>query len=173
MANPAAPQDANGVNIGFGIDDNGGADRAAWLRILDAAVVDDETTPSGTLPVSAVPNSDGAGLDVFNGTTSDGGTAVSTTAVEVKASAGKLYGWYFYNPNDEVVFVNFYNTAQGSVTVGTTNPLFQIALPAGAAGHVFPPIGIAFSTAITVSSTKTAGSNTANDSQIDLVLFYK
>lgn len=172
MANPAAPQDANGVNIGFGIYDNASTAEAAWLSVFGAAAVGTATTKSGLLGVAAQPATTG-GLTTFNGTTSDGGTAVSTTAVAVKASAGQLYGWYYYNPNDEVVFVAFYNTAQGSVTVGTTNPLFQLALPAGAAGHVFPPIGIAFSTAITVSSTKTAGSATANDSQIDLVLWYK
>ena len=43
------------------------------------------------------------------------------TTRAIKASAGKLKGYYIYNPNAAAAYVNVYNTAQGSVTVGTTN----------------------------------------------------
>lgn len=242
MANPASPQDANSVNIGFGIYLDGANDAAAWIRILNAAVVADETTKSGAVSVGSMVVHDAAdvaavgpiklggyakaaapsdvsgdadivnawflrngaqavnltaagaliagdatrgldvspnphtagGLSTFNASGADGAdTAVLTsTAVAVKASAGQLYGYYIYNPNDEVSVVNFYNIAQGSVTVGTSTTKLQLTIPAGAAANVALPYGIAFSTAITVSATKTAGSATAPDVGLDVQLYY-
>lgn len=116
------------------------------------------------------------GLSTFNGTTSDGGAGapgITSTAVAVKASAGQVYGWYIFNPNDEVSFVNIYDVAAGGVTVGTTNPLFQIPVPPGAAANLSGTHGITFGTAISVSATKTAGSATAPDVVMEVVLFYK
>jgi hypothetical protein len=104
---------------------------------------------------------------------SDGSSILVATAQAAKASAGVLYGYYAYNPEAAVTFVHFYNTAQGSVTVGTTNPLFTIAIPAGAAANLALPYGIAFSTAITVAATTTAGGNTAPSTGVSLVVFYK
>jgi hypothetical protein len=121
-----------------------------------------------TLPFPATQG----GLSTFNGTSSDGGTALTSTAQAVKASAGQLYGWFIYNPNDEVSYVNVYNVAAASVTVGTTNPLFHIPIPAGQGANVAFPFGIAFSTAISAAATKTAGSNTAPDTAMEVVLFY-
>lgn len=130
------------------------------------------TNDVGALWTTTVPSTNG-GLSTFNGTSSDGGTALTNTAQAVKASAGQLYGWYIYNPNDEVSYVNVYNTASGSVTVGTTNPLFQIPVPPASAANILGGVGIAFGTAISASATKTAGSNTAPDVAMECVLFYK
>lgn len=243
MANPAAPQDANAVNIGFGIYLDGANDAAAWIRILAAAVVADETTKSGAVSVggmrvhdatdepligpikfggyakAAAPSDVSAdadivnawflrngaqavnltaagaliagdatrGLDVsprphtagglssFNASGADGAdnAVLTNSAVAVKASAGQLYGYYIYNPNDEASMVNFYDIAQGSVTVGTSTTKLQLTIPAGAGANVMGTHGITFATAITVSATKTAGSATAPDTGLDVQLFYK
>jgi hypothetical protein len=115
------------------------------------------------------------GLDTFNASGADGAqtTALVATAVAVKASAGQLYGWYIYNSNDEVSYVNFYDIAQGSVTVGSSNVKLQLAIPAGAGANVMGTHGIPFGTAITVSATKTEGTNTAPDAGLSVQLFYK
>lgn len=115
------------------------------------------------------------GLSTFNASGADGAdTGVLTnTAVAVKASAGQLYGWFIYNPNDEASMVNLYDIAQGSVTVGTSTAKLQLTIPAGAAANVLGTMGIQFGTALTVSATKTAGSNTAPDVGLDVQLFYK
>jgi hypothetical protein len=242
MANPAAPQDANSVNIGFGIYLDGAADAASWLRILNAAVVADETTKSGSLAVASMTLHDAAdpaaegpvkiggkasaaaptdvtgndrvnawfllngaqatvltaagaliggdatrgldvnprphtagGLSTFNASGADSAdnAVLTNTAVAVKASAGQLYGWFIYNPNDEACFVNFYDIAQGSTTVGTSATKLQLSIPAGAAANLSGAHGIPFGTAITVSATKTAGSNTAPDTGLDVQLLYK
>jgi hypothetical protein len=113
------------------------------------------------------------GASVMNATSSDGGTALTSTAQVIKASAGTLYGWYIYNPNSSAQFVQFYNTAQASVTVGTTNPLFMLTIPAASASNIALTIGINFSNAgWSWSATSTAGGNGAPTSALDAVCWY-
>ncbi len=114
------------------------------------------------------------GLSVFNATSSDGATALTSTAQAIKASAGQVYGWYIYNPNSSAQFVQFYNTASASVTVGTTNPLFMLTIPATAAANVEFTNGITFSNAgFSCAATSTAGGNGAPSTALDAVIFYK
>lgn len=114
------------------------------------------------------------GLSVFNGTSSDGGTALTNTAQVIKASAGQVYGWYIYNPNAIAQFVQLYNTAQASVTVGTTAPLFMLTIPATSAANVEFTNGITFSNAgFSTAATSTAAGNGAPTTALDAVIFYK
>ncbi len=98
--------------------------------------------------------------------------ALSNTAVAVKAAAGTLAGCHIYNPNSSESFVQFYNVAQGSVTVGTTTPDYTLFIPAFGAvdGGILP---IAFSTAITVAATTTIGGGTAPSTALLVNLQYK
>ncbi|SRR5216117_889223 len=114
------------------------------------------------------------GLSVFNATSSDGATALTNSAQAVKASAGQLYGWYIYNPNATAQFVQLYNTASASVTVGTTNPLFMLTIPATSGANVEFTNGITFSNAgWSAAATSTAGGNGAPGTALDAVFFYK
>lgn len=113
------------------------------------------------------------GLDTFMASGSDGSSILVATAQAVKASAGKVYGYYAYNPEAAVTFVHFYNTASGSVTVGTTNPLFTLPIPPASAANLMSEIGITFGTAITVAATTTAGGNTAPSTGVSLTTWYK
>lgn len=114
------------------------------------------------------------GLSVFNATSSDGATALTSTAQAVKASAGQVYGWYIYNPNSSAQFVQFYNVAAASVTVGTTNPLFMLTIPATAGANVEFTNGIEFTNAgFSIAATSTAGGNGAPSTALDAVIFYK
>ena len=123
--------------------------------------------------VTPQPHTSG-GLSVFNATSSDGATALTSTAQAIKASAGKVYGWYIYNPNSTAQFVQLYNTAAASVTVGTTNPLFMLTLPATAAANVEFSMGIDFTNAgFSCAATSTAGGNGAPTTALDAVIFYK
>jgi hypothetical protein len=58
-------------------------------------------------------------------------TALSSTAVAIKAAAGNLYGLNVINPNTVPVYLKLYNIAQGSVVVGTSTVLDTIMIPAG------------------------------------------
>lgn len=113
------------------------------------------------------------GFDTFMASGSDGSSILVATAQAVKASAGKVFGYYLYNPEAAVTFVHFYNTAQGSVTVGTTNPLFTLPIPAGSGANLMSDIGITFGTAITIAATTTAGGNTAPATGVSAVIFFK
>lgn len=168
IADDAAFTPATSVVIpaGFEADETGTdsvdeGDAGAARMTLDRKVI-----------VTPQPHTAG-GLDTFAATSQDSGTALTNSAQAIKASAGQLYGWLIYNPNDEVSFVNVYNATSGSVTVGTTVPLFHFPVPAGAAANLSGAHGIAFGTAISASATKTAGSNTAPDTALEAVFFYK
>lgn len=123
--------------------------------------------------VTVQPHTQG-GLSVFNATSSDGATALTSTAQAIKASAGQVYGWYIYNPNATAQFVQLYNTAAASVTVGTTNPLFMLTIPATSAANVEFTNGITFSNAgFSCAATSTAGGSGAPGTALDAVIFYK
>ena len=113
------------------------------------------------------------GLTTMNASSSDGATALTSTAQVIKASAGQLYGYYIYNPNSSAQFVQFYNTAAASVTVGTTNPLFMLTIPATSAANLMSAHGIAFSNAgWSWSATSTAGGNGAPTTALDAIAWY-
>jgi hypothetical protein len=130
------------------------------------------TNEVGAVWVSETPSANG-GASTMNATSSDGGTALTSTAQAIKASAGCVYGYYIYNPNATAQFVQFYNTASGSVTVGTTNPLFMLTIPATSGANLFINTGIQFSTAISWAATSTAGGNGAPTTALDAVAWYK
>lgn len=117
------------------------------------------------------------GWSVLNATGADGATACTNTAQAVKASQGTLGGWYLNNPNTADSYLQIYNVASGSVTVGTTNPLMTIHIPGAAANSVAANVefgnGIQFSTAIAIACTTTAGGNTAPSSALDVNLLFK
>lgn len=99
--------------------------------------------------------------------------SITNTAVAVDASAGTLWGYYFYNPNASACYVQFWNTAQGSVTVGTTAPILSLAIPATSAANVQFAVGHAYSTAITIAATTARAGGTACGSNIDANVWYK
>lgn len=75
------------------------------------------------------------------------------TEEEIKATAGNVYGYYYYNAASSVRYLKWYNATAASVSVGTTTPVRTYPLPAGAAGHIALPYPISFSTAICVAAT--------------------
>lgn len=109
----------------------------------------------------------------MNASSSDGGTALTSTAQAIKASAGKIKGYFIYNPNATAQFVQFYNTAHGSVTVGTTNPLFMLTIPPASAANLWMESGVNFSTAMSWAATSTAGGNGAPTTALDAVCWYE
>jgi hypothetical protein len=152
--------------------------RASSPTERSAGPTDGDYEPLGVNEVGALwgtltPSANG-GLTTFMASGSDGSSILVATSQVIKASAGVLYGYYAYNPEAAVTFVHFYNTASASVTVGTTNPLFTIAIPAGSAANLALPYGITFSNAgWSCAATTTAGGNTAPATGVSLVAWYK
>ena len=90
---------------------------------------------------------------------------------EVKATAGNVYGYYFFNASASIRYLKFYNATAASTTVGTTTPVMTLPLPAGGAGHISLPVPVAFSTAITIAATTgLADNDTGAPSANDVVL---
>ena len=99
-----------------------------------------------------------------------------TPAQVVKASAGNVYGWNFYNPNAYDVFVKLYNTAAASVTVGTTAIVETIQVPSLGSVVIKESTPIkSFSTAIAIAATKLVADNdtTALDADVFAHVYYK
>lgn len=97
------------------------------------------------------PSADTEGLTVANN------IDVDETEDAVKASAGKLYGWFWYNDGASEVYIKYYNDTVANVVVGTTTPFMTIPIPAGSASNIEFSHGISFSAAITVAATTAAG----------------
>lgn len=127
-------------------------------------------TANRQLVTTVRPNASGEGLDIFRSLDLD------ETEEEIKGSAGKLYGYYFYNSNASARFLKFYNATAANVTVGSTTPVLTLGLPATSAGHVEFTNGIPFSTAMTAAATTgVADADTGAPSANDVVVnvFYK
>lgn len=106
-------------------------------------------------------------------TGADGSTILTNAAQAIKASAGVLGGWYIYNPNVTAVYISIYNTAAGSVTVGTTNPQMSLCIPATSAANLLGTSGVLFTNAgFSVAATTTAGGNTAPSTGVEANFFY-
>lgn len=102
---------------------------------------------------------------------------LGAAAIAVKAGAGNLLGLAVMNPNEVPVYLKFYDTAQGSVTVGTTAVVDTLPVPPAADGEpgvlliapgAFPCLP-RFGTAITVAAVTGLADNSSDDPSADLV----
>lgn len=100
-------------------------------------------------------------------------TALSNTAVALKASGGNLYGVHIENSSAAKSYVHFYDVAQGSVTVGTTTPAISLVIPAQGAYDYNFSTPLTFATAITIAATTTATGGTAPASALLFNAYYK
>lgn len=123
--------------------------------------------------MTIAPSATTEGWDSFNATSGDTYTALTNSAQAVKASAGKLGGWYIYNPNSSAAYVVIYNIAAASVTVGTSTAKLILCIPATSAANLEMVNGIYFDTAISVAAATTGGGNTAPSTALECMLFYK
>lgn len=113
------------------------------------------------------------GLSVANFTSGDTYTALTATAQVIKATAGKLYGYYIFNPNAVTSYVMVYNIAAASVTVGTSTALLVFAIPAGSAANIEMANGITFSNAgWSIAAATSGGGNTAPATALEAMVWY-
>lgn len=101
------------------------------------------------------------------------GNALSTTVLSINASAGQLGMVQCYNPNSSQVYIQVFNVASGSVTLGSTTPAFSVPIAAtSTGGFVLPMFGVNFSTAISAAATTTATGSTAPSTAADCNFAY-
>ena len=98
--------------------------------------------------------------------------SITNTATAIKASAGQLYGWYFYNSNAGVVYCQIFDAASGSVSVGSTTPKLSFGIPTGSGANILAGAGIQFLNAITIAFTTTRSGGSAPAGSVDYNIFY-
>lgn len=91
-------------------------------------------------------------------------TVCNATKDAIKASSAVVYAIDVDNSaNASASYLKLYNTASGSVTVGTTAPDVVILAPASTRISIPIPAGITFGTAITVACVTGAGTAGTTD----------
>lgn len=179
---PAGSNEIGGVNqtkvAGTAVSVNSGTKDAGTQRVILAS--DQTVVPvsdnAGSLTIDAP-----VGTPVFVTTTpsTTGGwskitaLAQTTTKKVVKASAGTFGGYYYYNPNASVAYIQVFDLASGSVTLGTTAPDLVYAIPALSAANIEIVNGVNMANAITLACTTTATGSTAPGTGLDLTLYFK
>lgn len=126
----------------------------------------DQTTLGTTNAVTVVPSTIGGWSPSIK-------AALSNTNSQVKNGAGTLGGYYIYNPNALVTYVQIYDTATGSITVGTTTPKLSYGIPPLSAANIEFTNGVNFATAICVAATTTATGATAPSTAVDCNFYFK
>jgi hypothetical protein len=106
-----------------------------------------------------------------------GGTNVATgsigaTKTAIKTSAGAVFGWYFYNSNSSVVYVQMFANTVAGVTLGTTAPTMSLGIPPGSAANMAFDTGVTYATAITIAITTTRAGATGPTNTVDYNVFY-
>ncbi len=85
-------------------------------------------------------------------------SAASTNATVVKASPGKLGGWYLFNSNAAVRYLKVYNKAT-TPTVGADVPLQTLPILPGGGANIELEKGIVYSAGISVALTTGVADN--------------
>ena len=132
-----------------------------------------------SLPSVAVTNAGTFAVQAALAPATTGGyaSAVSqalTTSINVKASAGQLFGYAISNPNAYTIWLMYYNTATTPGTIGaTTVLLFEVGIPAGSSANVEFANGLAFSSGIAVAVTQTSASSSSAPGGVTVTTLYK
>jgi hypothetical protein len=100
--------------------------------------------------------------------------AQTTTVQTVKPTSGALCGYYIYNPNSSVAYVQFFDVASGTtVTLNTTVPTLSIGIPATAAANLFDGTGLEFKNGLKLAATTTATGLTAPSTGLDINVLFR
>jgi hypothetical protein len=120
---------------------------------------------SGQVTALAAPStSGGVSANVQQALTSD---------AQVKASAGQLYGFDWFNPNSGTVYIFVYNTTSAPTIGSTTNLIYQKGLPAGAGANIEFEFGIPCSSGIYVAVSTSPTSSAAPSTGLVLTTLYE
>lgn len=99
-------------------------------------------------------------------------TAQTTTVQTVKSGAGTWGGYFIYNPNTSVAYLQVFDNS-GTITLGTTTPDMVYGIPAGQGANVEISNGVGMTNAIKLACTTTATGSTAPTTGLDMTIYYK
>jgi hypothetical protein len=114
------------------------------------------------------------GWDKWSTPNNNSNAALVATAggVTVKGSAGTFGGYYCFNPNSTVTYLQVFDTSS-AVTLGTTRPHLVFGIPANSAANIEFVNGINMANAIKIAATTTASNSTAPGTGMDVTILYK
>jgi hypothetical protein len=118
---------------------------------------------TGTLATKTVPQTSGGMPLPFS-------ASVNATKQQVKGSAGQVYGYHILNNTAAIAYMQVFDKASASVTVGTTTPDYVIPLPASFGATLEISTGVAHANGITVACTTTRTGSTG--AICDVVVFF-
>lgn len=92
--------------------------------------------------------------------------------VNIKSSAGQIFGWSITNQATTVRFVKLFNSSSAP-TLGSGTPVMTLGIPPGGGSNLSFPAGIAFASGIGITSSQLIADNDAtvnatNDVLVDL-----
>lgn len=157
--------EANVISIDAHSAGGNGIKNIAYLYGYNGSTFDRlRTENTGTLLTAPKPSTTG-GLSSATG-------SIAATKTDIKTSAGQVYGWFFYNPNTTVAYVQFFNLTAANVTLGTSVAVYSLPIPPTSGANVMHDLGIAHSTAISIAVTTTRTGLTGPGSTVDFNIFY-
>ena len=128
---------------------------------------------SNPLPTTISAGSTG-GDSTWSAQGGTGNALITNSAIAAVTGAHSLKNWDFYNSGSTACFVQVFDLASASVTLGTTVPKWSVWVPAtGAWDHSFPDEGVAFANAITFAATTTTNGSTQCNAGIAANISYK
>lgn len=146
-----------GTAANLKVDISGTAANGTAIKV-DGSAVTQPVSWSGQT-VQPIPAATG-GMSFFT-------QSLTSTKAQVKGSAGTLYGITAVNNGSALAYIQVFNKASASVTVGTTAPDYVVPVPAPSSGTAGAGIreeyalGMAFGTGITVACTTTRTGSTS------------
>ena len=126
------------------------------------------TQTDGSQKTRVVPAS-GGGLSVYRN------ISLGARGINIKSSAGQIYGWFLFNHASSIRYVKLYNKAS-SPWVGHDRPFMTIPLPCGGGANVNFTSGITFSHGIGIGATTgvadtNSGAPADNDVIVNIIYF--
>ena len=156
------------TTVSTGTGAQGASSPRVTIATDSATVAGSASLPAGTNAIGSVTLSaaSSGGLSAYSAN-------VTNSAVAVDASAGQI-GWYMIgNQNGAVCYLQVFNLAAASVSLGSTTPTYSLPIPAFGGANATVTSGLAFGTAISVAATTTRTGSTACTSGLDVNIGYK
>lgn len=159
----------------------------AWAasqgHFLGVVFLADPTTPTQQASVNAlgqlstsVAAATTGGDSVYSAPGGTGNALITNTAggILVVSGAHSVHGWSFVNTGNATCYVQVFDLAAATVTLGTTVPKVPVWVPtAGAWEEKFPDEGVAFANGIVIAATTTATGSTGCNAAQQATIVYK
>ncbi len=99
--------------------------------------------------------------------------SVGATPLALKSGPSGLNGWYLFNSNSTVVYLQIFDAHSDSeVILGQTNPVLSLGIPAGSGANVLVDCIRDFIKGIVIACTTTRAGNVAPANTLDFNLFF-